>query len=250
MLSGQFLSSAELLFCLRKEQGRSINQIHLDRFLEMAQEGEERGNERISEPQAEGSARWDQLLLVHKRHPMVRTFQDFFTDRSLTISSLTSDLPVFFIPICAAAAADRSITRPACKGPRSLTLTSTDLRLRMLVTRTLVPSGSDRCAAVSLFWQNLCPLAVFLPLSLLEYTVATPCIDFADLAAIEAGAALCLWLREASDGFDALTEVAALSDCPMENSIIAKPIMIIKMSLVVRIKSFSQVKSWWLFLSR
>jgi hypothetical protein len=47
---------------------------------------------------------------------------------------------------------------------------------------------------------------------------------------------------EVNDGFDALAEVAALSDCAVEKSIIAKLIITMKTSLVVCIMSFSQVE--------
>ena len=72
---------------------------------------------------------------------------------------------------------------------------------------------------------------------------AIPCIDFtglADLAGVAAREAACL--AEASDGFAALVEVAALSDGAMENSSIAKPIIAMKTSLVGRIMLFSQVE--------
>jgi hypothetical protein len=48
---------------------------------------------------------------------------------------------------------------------------------------------------------------------------------------------------EASDDFSAfMAGAAAFDDCTMENSIIAKPIIIIRTSLVVCIVSFYQVK--------
>lgn len=47
---------------------------------------------------------------------------------------------------------------------------------------------------------------------------------------------------EVNDGFGAFTEVAALIDCPVEKSMIAKLIITMKTSLVVCIMSFSQVE--------
>src|SRR5215468_5324248 len=48
-----------------------------------------------------------------------------------------------------AAAGVTSITRPRTNGPLSLISTTTDRPFRRLVTRTLVPNGSERCAAVN-----------------------------------------------------------------------------------------------------
>jgi hypothetical protein len=69
---------------------------------------------------------------------------------------------------------------------------------------------------------------------------ANPCINFRDLPEGAAGDVECL--EEANDRFDALAEVAALSDCPVIKTIIAKPIVIKKTSLVVCIRFFSQVE--------
>ncbi len=52
--------------------------------------------------------------------------------------------------IAAKAASERSMMRPAPWGPRSLIFTSTVLPLLRLVTRTIVPKGKVRWAAVSL----------------------------------------------------------------------------------------------------
>ena len=49
-----------------------------------------------------------------------------------------------------AAACERSITRFLTKGPRSLMRTTVVWPLAKLVTRTVVPKGRVRCAAVSL----------------------------------------------------------------------------------------------------
>src|SRR5580658_796875 len=50
--------------------------------------------------------------------------------------------------------------RPLVNGPRSLMRTMTVRPLRRLVTRTMVPNGSVRCAAVSLDGENVSPFAV------------------------------------------------------------------------------------------
>ena len=52
------------------------------------------------------------------------------------------------IPICHAAPSDRSAMRPATKGPRSLTVTTTLRWFSRFVTRTRVPNGSVRCSIV------------------------------------------------------------------------------------------------------
>ncbi len=57
----------------------------------------------------------------------------------------------FVIPICWAAARERSILRPFTNGPRSLIVTSTDFPVSVLVTTALVPMGKVGWAAVSLF---------------------------------------------------------------------------------------------------
>jgi len=49
-------------------------------------------------------------------------------------------------------------------------------------------------------------------------------------------------LEEVNDGFDALAEVAAMIECPVEKSMIAKLIITMKTSLVACIMSFSQVE--------
>ena len=63
-------------------------------------------------------------------------------------STSTSPLPFCAIPILAAAANERSITRPWRNGPRSLTRTTTLLPVATLVTRAYDGSGSVGCAAV------------------------------------------------------------------------------------------------------
>lgn len=69
---------------------------------------------------------------------------------------------------------------------------------------------------------------------------AKPCINFRDLPEGDASDVDCL--EEANDRFDTLADVAALSDCPVVKTIIAKPIVIKKTSLVVCIMLFSQVE--------
>ena len=59
-------------------------------------------------------------------------------------SSCTRPTPLALSPIWEAAAADRSITRPWPKGPRSLMRTTTERPVERLVTRTWVPKGSVR----------------------------------------------------------------------------------------------------------
>jgi hypothetical protein len=49
-------------------------------------------------------------------------------------------------------------------GPRSFTLTMTDLPLPTFVTRTFVPKGRVRCAAVKASDLTLSPFAVLGPL--------------------------------------------------------------------------------------
>jgi hypothetical protein len=63
--------------------------------------------------------------------------------------------------------------RPRTKGPRSVIVTTTDFPLVRCVTRTLVPNGRVRCAAVKEWSVILVPLAVFSP-CLVEYTDAMP----------------------------------------------------------------------------
>jgi len=63
-------------------------------------------------------------------------------------SSFTGATPRASMLILAAAALERSITRPPQNGPRSLTRTTTLWLLDMLVTFTRVPQGRKRCAAV------------------------------------------------------------------------------------------------------
>src|SRR5262252_7290601 len=66
-------------------------------------------------------------------------------------------------PSSCAAAGVTSMTRPRTKGPRSLIRTTTERPLRRLVTRTCVPNGRVRCAAVKPFARAISPLAVLPP---------------------------------------------------------------------------------------
>ena len=56
-----------------------------------------------------------------------------------------------------------SMMRPLMKGPRSLMVTTSDLLLAMLITRTFVPMGRVLWAAVGALLQRRWPLAVFVP---------------------------------------------------------------------------------------
>ena len=68
-------------------------------------------------------------------------------------------------PSVRAAAGVTSMMRPRTKGPRSLTVTTTERPLLRLVTLAFDPNGKDRDAAVNAPGFNLAPLAVRDPLS-------------------------------------------------------------------------------------
>jgi hypothetical protein len=72
----------------------------------------------------------------------------------------TLAVPEPIMPMLAAAAFERSMTRPPMNGPRSLMRTTTDWPLFRFSTTTLVPKGSDRCAAVNSLGFIISPLAV------------------------------------------------------------------------------------------
>src|SRR5690606_21958264 len=76
-------------------------------------------------------------------------------------ASSTRPWPARRIPSSSAAAWLRSITRLPWNGPRSLIRTTTERPL--CVTRTLLPNGSVRCAAVYSVGSKRSPLAVRLP---------------------------------------------------------------------------------------
>ena len=82
-------------------------------------------------------------------------------------------------PIARAAAGVISITRPRTKGPRSLIRTTIERPVRRFVTRTRVPNGNDRCAAVMPRAWAYSPFAVRWP----EYVEATP--DWARLSIMQ-----------------------------------------------------------------
>ncbi|OBX20506.1 hypothetical protein A9995_01985 [Erythrobacter sp. QSSC1-22B] len=84
----------------------------------------------------------------------------------LTSSSSTVPCPRLTSPICCAAARERSIVRLRENGPRSLIRTVTALPLRGSVTRTSLPNGRVRCAAVSACMSKRSPLAVRRPWNL------------------------------------------------------------------------------------
>lgn len=67
-------------------------------------------------------------------------------------------------PSSRAAAGVTSMTRPRPNGPRSLIRTTTDRPFFELMMRTIVPNGSERCAAVKFAGLAASPLAVFPPL--------------------------------------------------------------------------------------
>src|SRR3954468_1074238 len=78
------------------------------------------------------------------------------------------------MPSILAAPYDRSITLDLGTGPRSFTLTTTDLPLSRLVTFTRVPSGSCLWAAVNWNMSYGSPLAVVFPWKLFPYQLALP----------------------------------------------------------------------------
>ena len=59
-------------------------------------------------------------------------------------------------------------------GPRSLIRTVTERPVRSLTTRTLVPNGKVRCAAVMAFALKVSPLAVLRPWKPGPYHDAAP----------------------------------------------------------------------------
>src|SRR3954467_14530619 len=81
--------------------------------------------------------------------------------RNQSTSARTWTTPRSVIRKVRAAASERSSMRPGTQGPRSLMVTVTDFLVARSVTRTLVPNGRVRWAAVSKFRLNEEPLAVF-----------------------------------------------------------------------------------------
>src|SRR5262245_17294351 len=76
---------------------------------------------------------------------------------------LTRATPLAVRPMTWAAALERSMMRPAMKGPRSLMRTSTLRPLAKCVTRTRVPNGNVRCAAVRALGLKRAPEATICP---------------------------------------------------------------------------------------
>ena len=89
--------------------------------------------------------------------------------RRRVVSILTFATPSFDIPICWAAACERSIFRPFTYGPRSLIFTVTDFPVSRLVTTALLPMGKvamcrgellliERFSTRGLFPVERCPV--------------------------------------------------------------------------------------------
>src|SRR6185436_6330336 len=89
-------------------------------------------------------------------------------------------------------------------------VTSTERPLCRLVTTTLVPSGSFRCAAVSFSGSNSVPLAVGRFANCAPYQEACPMTSFGAGAGVdaEAGHAASSVASADADGIDAQTESA------------------------------------------
>src|SRR5271154_3601305 len=64
--------------------------------------------------------------------------------------------------------------RPWTNGPRSVIFTTTDSLFVRFVTRTIVPIGSVRCAAVIAFWSYTVPSAPLRPAYGGPYQLAKP----------------------------------------------------------------------------
>ena len=77
-------------------------------------------------------------------------------------------------PVAFAAASDRSMIRPCTNGPRSVIRTTTLWLFVRFVTRTSVPIGSVRCAAVIAFWSYTAPSAPLRPAYGGPYQLAIP----------------------------------------------------------------------------
>ena len=78
--------------------------------------------------------------------------------RHRSVVTRTLAVPASIMPMLAAAAFDRSMMRPPMNGPRSLIRTTTERPLARFSTNTLVPNGSERCAAVSSFGIHVLPI--------------------------------------------------------------------------------------------
>jgi len=97
-----------------------------------------------------------------KQHNEVAIDRAVLSQSQGLISSVTRAMPLN--PRARAPPGVRSIIRPRTNGPRSFILTTTELPLLMLVTRTFVPKGRVRCAAVKAPDLTRSPFAVFGPL--------------------------------------------------------------------------------------
>src|ERR1700758_5530159 len=64
--------------------------------------------------------------------------------------------------------------RPRTNGPRSVIFTTTDWLFVRFVTRTIVPIGKVRCAAVIAFWSYTVPSAPLRPAYGGPYQLANP----------------------------------------------------------------------------
>jgi hypothetical protein len=99
----------------------------------------------------------------------------------LITATLTRAIPRWVSPTLDAAALDRSMMRPGTPGPRSLIFTTTDRPFFRFVTRTWLPNGSVRCAAVNSLSSKGSPLAVRRCRGWHLYQLATPyCTRYRD----------------------------------------------------------------------
>jgi len=94
-----------------------------------------------------------------------------------TRSTFTRAKPTLANPSACAAPRERSMMRFESCGPRSLIVTLIVRPLSRLVTRTTVPKGSVRCAAVIPHGSNISPLAVRWPARAFPYHEAIPTSD-------------------------------------------------------------------------
>src|SRR5438552_18919085 len=97
------------------------------------------------------------------RFPRVgsRTAADAGAHLASTTSSLTLATPLPVMPSVSAAEADTSTTRPGTNGPRSLTRNVTERPVATSETRSRVPKGKGRWAAVVVFLLHCARLTVY-----------------------------------------------------------------------------------------
>jgi hypothetical protein len=120
----------------------------------------------------------------------------------------TGAKPDFNTPMSLAAPVERSITRPLAWGPRSLIRTTTERPFRRLVTRTFVPKGRVRWAAVNCPGLKVSPLAVRRPEKPLPYQEAIPCLRlFLGCALCRLGATAVFWEVERVELTELLLEL-------------------------------------------